>query len=903
MREKVKNILTKGAKDIRERLFRLVLVLGFSVSVLAMVAGFTLNNPLINAIPICVLVLVIVIAMVATFKYHMVEFASILFAVFVICGIFPFVFFSSGGIGSGATVWFVLGILYIFIMFRGVKLIIFLILSILTDTATYVIAYFHSQLIIPLASKKDIYFDSLFAVITVGIAAGLIVRFQINSYEKERERTLAQKDEIEKMSKSKDAFFANMSHEIRTPINAIIGLNEMILREDISDEVAEDALKVKNASKMLLNLINDILDFSQIESERMVIVPASYQTKELFDDVVALLQVRMSEKNLDFHIDIDSDLPSTLLGDEMRIKQILINILTNAVKYTKKGSVTLSVQGEVVKEETIRLSISVSDTGIGIKKEDLESLYDYFKRVDREKNRKIEGSGLGLAITKQLVSLMGGTLTVDSIYRKGSVFTVTLEQSIVDAKPIGDVNYLRKLQSRERRHYKQSFEAPMAKILVVDDNETNLMVIHKLLSATKVQIDMAKSGEECLENMQKKRYHVVLLDSMMPDMNGEDTLKEIRCMDNIGRQTPVIVVTANAAAADKQKYLEIGFDGYISKPVDGSLLEAEVLKFIPEDLIEYRIDTEEAVTTAERTLLRRKRKKIQISTDCVSDLSKEDIVYYDLKMIYSYIETEKGVFRDTIEIDSNNLLRHLAHPGSRALAISPPVEEYENFYAEALAEAEEVIHISMASGAGNSFHNAALAAEGFDHVHVINSGHISCGEGLLVLAASSLLRNGCNQVEELCSEIEELKKRMETSFLMPSIQNYSTSGHGIKAFNTLCGIFGVHPIVQMRQNLVTLIGFQSGNLDRAKKRFIRKLLHRKNRIDTRVLFVTHASCTIKQQEEFVDEILKYIPFERVILTRASVSCSTNGGLGTMGLAYLTKVDGKVYVRQLFKDAV
>lgn len=894
MRELITKILYKGAEDIRERLFRLILIMGFGVSLIAIVAGFALNNPLINALPICGLLLIIVIAMILTFRYHKVDFASVIFAIFVICGIFPFVFFSSGGINGGATVWFVLGILYIFLMFRGRKLLVFITLAVATDIATYVFAYENPQLIVSLGSQLASYYDSLFAVISVGIAVGLIMRFQLRSYENERKHTLEQKDEIEKMSKSKDAFFANMSHEIRTPINTIIGLNEMILREEVSDEVAEDATKVKNASKMLLALINDILDFSQIESDKMSIVPVSYGTKELFDEVVGLLQLRMSEKNLEFYVNIDSDLPKELLGDEVRIKQILINLLTNAAKYTQEGSVTLAVQGDVLRDGVECLTISVADTGIGIKKEDLESLYDYFKRIDREKNRKIEGSGLGLAITKQLVSLMGGTLTVDSIYRQGSVFTVTLEQPILDATPIGDVNYLRKLQSRERKHYKQSFEAPMAKILVVDDNETNLLVISKLMRATKVQIDTAKSGEECLELLKMRTYHVVLLDSMMPDMNGEETLKALRRMETMGRHIPVIVVTANAAAADKQRYLEFGFDGYLPKPVDAGQLEAEVLKFIPKDLIEYRINSEDSEKVAARTELRRKRKKIQISTDCVSDLNEEDKIYHDIKMIYSYIETGKGVFRDTIEIDSDNLLRYMSRPENRARAVSAPVEEYETFYAEALTEAEDLIHISMASGAGKSYHAAARAAEGFDHVHVIDSGHISCGQGLLALAASTLLRNGFNQVDELCRELEILKNRIETSFLLPNIKSYSISGHGTKLFNTVCNILNVYPVAQMRQNDIKLIGFQAGNLIKAKKRFIRKLLHKKKRIDTRVLFVTHASCTIKQQEEFLDEILKYIPFEKVILTRASVSCSTNGGLGTMGLAYLTKVDGKAY---------
>lgn len=895
MHEMIKKILYKDATDMRERLLRLVLVVGFVVSVAAIIAGFALNDPIINALPIGALLCVILISMVLTFKFHMVNLASVLFALFVICGIFPFVFFTSGGINGGSTVWFVLGLLYIFMMFRGVMLPIFLILALITDVGTYIFAYYHQDLIVPLGSQTDVYYDSFFAVMAVGIAVGMIMKFQIQSYERERERTLAQKEEIEKIVKSKDAFFANMSHEIRTPINTIIGLNEMILREDISDEVAEDAIRVKNAGKILLNLINDILDFSQIESDHMTIVPMRYQTKEMLDDVVGMLQVRMAEKNLTFNIDIDSDLPSSMFGDEMRIKQILINILTNAVKYTQEGSVTLTVQGEALENARERLTISVSDTGIGIKKEDLESLYDYFKRIDREKNRKIEGSGLGLAITKQLVNMMGGTITVDSIYRKGSVFTVTLEQPVIDAKPIGNVNYLRQLQSKERKHYKQSFEAPMAKILVVDDNETNLMVITKLLRATKVQIDTARNGEECLEMAKNKMYHVIMMDSMMPVMDGQAALKAIRRQESRRlRQTPVIVITANASAADRQKYYELGFNGYVAKPIDGSLLEAEILKCLPEELIEYRINVEEYNKAAAQTMLRKKRKKIQISTDCVSDISREYMEKYDIKMIYSYIETENGIFKDTIEMDSDNLARHLSHPGSRAAAVSASVEEYEDFYAEALTETEDLIHITLASGVGDTYGNASLAAKGFDHVHVIDAGHISCGEGLLVLCAVQLLHNGCNRVEELCAELEKLKGMIETSFIMPGIQSMRAADHVGKPMANFCELFNLYPLVRMKNNDTKVMGLRAGNLDISKKAFIRKLFRRKKRIDPRVVFITHASCTIKQQQEFVDEVLKYIPFENVIVERASVSGSSDAGLGTMGIAYLTKVDGKVY---------
>lgn len=884
--EKIKRILYGKATDLREQLFRLILIMGLLVTIAAILAGFALENTLINSLPLCCLLIVILIASVLTFLYHKVDLAAALFAIFVICGIFPLMFFASGGPKGGAAVWYVLGILYIFMMFRGKKLFFFLWMAIAADVATYVIAFRNPEMVVSLGTEADIYYDSLFSVLTVGLAVGIIMWFHLRLYERERDLTLKQKEEIEQISKSKDAFFTNMSHEIRTPINTIIGLNEMILREDISEEVKEDALHVKNAGNMLLTLINDILDFSQIESDRMSIVPVPYQPKELFGDVVDLLQIRMKEKKLDFYIDIDRNLPSVLRGDEVRIKQIMINLLTNAVKYTEKGSVKLSVQGETIEEGMERLTISVADTGIGIKKEDLDSLYDYFKRIDQEKTRKIEGSGLGLAITKQLVSLMDGKLTVDSIYTKGSVFTVILDQAIEDAKPIGQVDYTRKLRGKGSGRYKQSFEAPMAKILLVDDNKTNLIVAEKLLQATKVQVSKAQSGEECLELMEKKSYHVVLLDSMMPGLSGSETLKEIRRRESgLSRQTPVIALTADAEAGDEKRYLDAGFDGYLPKPIDVKRMESEILKFLPEELLEYRMDAEEpeSETESAQHVLQRKRRKIQISTDCVSDLSQKYVDRFNLKIMYQYIETDHGVFRDTKEINVDNLARYLSHSRGRVSVISAPVEEYEAFYAEALTETENLIHISMASGAGSAYQNAVRAAQGFDHVHVIDAGHITCGEGLLVLAACKLLDDGFGSVEELCGELNRMKEQIETSFLIPNAVD-----HMDRRIAAFCRRLDLYPILHMKESRLKLQRLEYGKLENAGRRYIHRELRHRKRIDTRVVFITHAGCTVAQQRAFTDAVLKCIPFEKVIIEKASVSCSCQSGLGAIGMAYLTK---------------
>ncbi len=897
MLEKMKEIILGKDLELREQLFRMILSMAMLVASVAIVAGVLLDNSVLNAVPLAILMLIVYAISRLAFKYHKIDAAAIAFGVLIVCGLFPLMFFLSGGIESGAAVWFVLGIMYIFIIYRGYTLGVFLLIAILADAVTYIVAYQRPDLIIPLGSKSEVYYDSLFAILVVGIAVGMVMRFQLKLYEQERNLSLKQKEEIEQISRSRDAFFMNMSHEIRTPINTIIGLNEMILRENISDEVAEDAIHVKNASKMLLTIINDVLDFSQIENKRMSIVPVPYRIVGLIDDVVDLVQMRAKEKDLELYVDIDSSLPSVLLGDEVRVKQVLTNLMTNAVKYTQKGSVTLSVRGGASEGETEQLTFSVSDTGIGIKKEDIETLYDSFQRLDLEKNRRVEGSGLGLAITKQLVSLMGGKLTVDSIYTKGSVFTVILDQPIVDKTPVGSVSYERKLARSRSNHYKQSFEAPLAKVLVVDDNDTNLMVVEKLLRATKVSLDKAKSGTECLEMLEKKAYHVVLLDSLMPEMDGLETLREIRRRESKKSwKTPVIVLTADTSG--EQRYLDGGFDGYLAKPIEGSRLEAEVLKFLPEEVLEYQIGQEEAGERKEKEqgVLRRRHKKIQISTDCASDLSKKYLDRYDIKMMYQFVRTDEGVFRDTLEIDTYNLSRYLSRPGNTAVAFSASVEEYEAFYAEGLTEAEDLVHISLAGKVGKSYQNACAAAKCFGRVHVIDAGHISCGAGLLVLIACNLLANGCSNVDELCGELDRVKKRIETSFIMPSIRNFYAGGYTNKVANVFFSKLGLYPILKTTQSRLKITGIEGGKLENAKRRYIRRMLLRKKaRIDQRVAIITHAGCTVRQQKEFVDEVLSCIPFQKVILEKASVSCSSNGGIGTMGIAYLLKEDGKEYM--------
>ncbi len=384
---------------------------------------------------------------------------------------------------------------------------------------------------------------------------------------------------------AKSAFLANMSHEIRTPINAIVGMNTMILRDSREKETIENAQEIENASQTLLSLINDILDISKVESGKMDIVPVEYDFSSLVNDVYNMISVKAKGKGLELKLDIDEKLPNRLFGDDVRIRQILINLLNNGVKYTEKGSVTLRVSGQV-SDNVVLLKYSVVDTGIGIKKEDMTRLFTKFERLDVVKNRNVEGTGLGMAITQKLLGLMDSKLDVESTYGEGSSFSFYLVQKVVDPAPVGDINR-RHAAVRDADEHRVRFIAPDAKILVVDDNAINRKVFTKLLQRIKIQVDEAESGFAALNMMENKKFDIVFLDHMMPEMDGLETLKRLR-EDSVNPNidTPIIALTANAIAGSKEFYLEAGFDDYLSKPIVPANLEKMIYSLLPKEHIE-----------------------------------------------------------------------------------------------------------------------------------------------------------------------------------------------------------------------------------------------------------------------------------------------------------------------------
>lgn len=387
-------------------------------------------------------------------------------------------------------------------------------------------------------------------------------------------------------SEAKSAFLSNMSHEIRTPINAVLGMDEMILREYEDPKLIQYAMNIQTSGRTLLSLINDILDFSKIEAGKMEIIPVEYDFSSDINDLVNMISPRAEQKGLDMIINVDHELPHILYGDDIRIKQCILNILTNAVKYTEKGSVTMNIGYEKIDKDNIYLNAEVADTGIGIKEEDIKKLYTPFERIEEERNRTIEGTGLGINIVKQLLSLMDTQLEVESVYGEGSRFKFKVKQKVIKWEPIGDFTLAYKKSIDERKKYEVSFRAPDADILVVDDTEMNLTVIRGLLKQIIVEVDTAASGYQALDMVKNKKYDVIFLDHRMPKMDGIETLARMQELpDNLNLDTPCISLTANAVSGAREEYMAAGFKDYLSKPVDGDKLERMLIEYLPRDKV------------------------------------------------------------------------------------------------------------------------------------------------------------------------------------------------------------------------------------------------------------------------------------------------------------------------------
>ncbi|MCR5625704.1 MAG: response regulator, partial [Lachnospiraceae bacterium] len=639
-------------RDMAERVFlRLTAISELSLLV-SLLGDILLKEHIIEIVTIAITLILVPIVTLWGLNKEKLRVSVWLVILGMVVFVLPNVFFFGGGITGGGMVWILFAFLYIGMILKGKGRNVMLFLLVIMTAAFVYTEYSYPELIYRHTGINMI-LDIFISYITLGYLLFFLSRANTGIYTAEVKRALDKADKDEQFVVAQNRFFSSMSHEIRTPINSIIGLNELILRDpDAGEGIVKDATSIQGAGKMLLSLINDILDFSKMEAGMMDIVPVEYKVEELISDIADMIWLKAEEKGLEMEISIDPDVPSVLKGDEIRIKQILINLLNNAVKYTIEGKIGLRVEGVRSFENEVDLRISVSDTGMGIKKDDIPYLFTAFKRVEEENNRHIEGTGLGLSIVKQLLDLMGGTIEVNSIYGEGTTFSVVLKQEVVDETVIGELN----IQNREiivRNTYKSSFTARDARILIVDDNEMNVEVESRLLSETGIHIDKVYSGKDALEMTLHNHYDCIFMDHLMPEMDG------IKCLELIKRQTgginkgtPVVVLTANAGSENQKLYRRAGFDDYLVKPVSGKSLEGILLKHLPSDKV--ILGSGEIIDSKNINLYSQfyARVPILITTTNACDLPDTLIKKMNIQIIPGMIHTDEGVFQDGVQIDA-----------------------------------------------------------------------------------------------------------------------------------------------------------------------------------------------------------------------------------------------------------
>ena len=880
---KVIKILNDHEIPVDERRFLLVSTLSiigvFIVFVIDLILGENPGETWILGIT-CIVVPPIINL---SFKYHKTRLGAWILGLGIVCVVMPVTFFSGGGLYGGAVIWLSFVYMYIALVMKGkARWVLAGILTAEVITEYYfVVNHLHEP---SPHSIRMAYIDSLLSIIVVGVVIMLVVTFQNMVLKKENEFSLKQAKEIEELNRSQNRFFSSMSHEIRTPINTIIGLNEMILREDIPEEVAEDALNIQAASRMLLTTINDILDMSKIESGRMEIIPVVYRTGDMLSAIVGMIWLKAKEKGLEFHIDVDQTLPSQLYGDEVRIKQILINVLNNAIKYTDQGSVTLSIQWRKAEGKKAVIIYSVTDTGKGIRKESMPYLFSAFKRVDEQNNRNIEGTGLGLSIVKQFTDLMGGTVNVNSVYMQGSTFVIELPQEIADDAGVGDLRIEARHSISARKHYKQSFEAPDAHILVVDDNDTNLLVVTKLLRDTKVVTDTASSGNEALNKCLQLKYDAIFMDHLMPDMDGIECLKQIRLqVGGLNKETPVVALTANAGSDMQAVYNKAGFDGYLLKPVTGELLEAELLRLLPRELVRLTSDIElEELNMSKKHM---KKASILITTDSVCDLPPELAKHYGVSILPYSVYTDEGSFLDGVETETDGILSYIEDKSRKAYSVAPTPGQYENFFSEQLGKAQNIVHITMTRTLSDGYKNALEASASFNNVHVIDSEHLSGGLGLLVIFACRRIREDIT-LDILLSQIDEAKKRIHTSFMVDTTEYLYRVGRISSKINAISKAFMIHPVLTMKKGRMVATAGHIGTLKSAREKYINACLDVLTPINKRMVFIEYCGMSYEEVEEVRQRVSEKVKFEKTFCHQASPTIASNCGPGTFGIIYM-----------------
>ncbi|WP_049945056.1 DegV family protein [Butyrivibrio sp. AC2005] len=884
---KIIAMIKDPSRSFRERVFILLTLVSYFVLILALIGDITFGENIVEVVALTISMVLIPLITFVSVKLNKVNLASRVVVLSLVFVLLPILFYFGGGIEGGGILWIIFAYLYTGLVLSGKwKPAILAVLTIET-IAFYAVEYFYPELV-QHHTQKLFYVDSLLSMIMVGVVCCMMVWFEEWLYKEENRRAREETKKIEELISNQNRFFSSMSHEIRTPINSILGLNEIVLRqEDASDEIIKDSQNIQGAGRMLLSLVNDILDISKMEAGEMDIVPVNYNLETLVSDIFNIMCHRVEDKGLEFYVEIDPTLPAELFGDEVRIKQILINLLNNAVKYTDEGSVTLHIEKGDITGDDVLLLVSIIDTGIGIKQDAIPYLFDAFRRVDEERNAGIEGTGLGLAIVKRLVDLMNGKITVSSVYTEGSTFIVSLRQKVARHESVGEIDIKKLGFNKKDGKYIPAFTAPDARVLIVDDNEMNLEVERKLIADTLITIDTAQSGEEALSMTLSEKYDVIFMDHEMPKMDGIECLQYIRKQSGgLNNHVPVIAFTANAGSDNRELYNKSGFDGYLVKPVTGKQLEEMLLEHLPEFKVKRTMADNASSVHSNAKGTYSKKISVIVATSSMCDLPQNILRECQIDIIPFSITADKKTYYDRLEASTDEVINYMRQ-GVTFESEPPSVEDFEKFFGKEIKKAHEVIYVSLPPAISKEYYNALEAAKEYGNVRIVDSGFNSGAMGMLALIAYKMSMQGISS-DKIIDELEKVKRRIKCSFVTDDAELMMKRGSIGKWIYGFISTFGFRPGIVVKNGTLYINRMYLGDLLTCYEEYIEHMLSKRIKPDTDVIIVEYASLTEAQQVKIKEVIESRFPFEHIIFQKASAVVSLNCGMGALGLSFMTK---------------